>query len=125
VRLDGHLAVSLLNIAGAVTLKGIQDAVLDNLLHRRIVNLTIFLRKGLLYGAHHNVRVSIGRGENQRFARKGRVDLLRQFLSDNAIEIGGYNLFVELLDLKVNFVGCMCARRVELVVLRFFPRRLP
>lgn len=78
-----------------------------DLFNCRVVNLTVFLRKGFLDGAHYNVGVGIGRGENQRLARKGRIDVVRQFLSDHAIELGGYNLLVELFNLEADFVGRM------------------
>jgi hypothetical protein len=43
-------------------------------LHGRVVNLTIFGRKGLFYGAHHNVRVGVGRSEDAAVGEIGDSD---------------------------------------------------
>ncbi len=45
-----------------------------DLLHRRVVNLSVFLRKRLLDFSHHDVRMGIGRREDQRLTGRARTD---------------------------------------------------
>ena len=60
-----------------------------------------------LIGVHHDVGMGVGGGEDQRLAGKRGVDVLRQLLGDDPVELRRDDLLVELLDLEADLVGRM------------------
>ena len=78
-----------------------------DLLHRGVVNLPIGFGERLLDGLDDDVGMGVGRGEDQRLAGQGRVDMFASSSATTRLKASVMTLLVELLDIETDFVGGM------------------